>query len=319
MVQSTLHPPTSLRTPLFYQTIKRDLETLGWDKVVTLSDDLSSLTLESVDAAHRRHVLTLSLPPSFPLRPPVVTSTDLPIALNLPKSSPLYYSLVDILRQFDGVLEQCQRLWDDLDDLDANTWVIEPTAPTRSVTYRRIALGRHVTVGIKIDAGIGSAGPPDLAFMGADSTVEELLHTVRVNRHKWDAESRSLRENLQVILGGIQLPTRGGGGCEGGGGGWGSGADDVVADCAICYNYRRPLEENDAVMKEGEGEGEKEEEKEQGEVPEVNCSNTMCGKPFHRRCLREWLGADASTRVSFDTMFGACPYCSSPIAVKSTR
>ena len=53
-----------------------------------------------------------------------------------------------------------------------------------------------------------------------------------------------------------------------------------------------------------------------GEAPDVNCDNANCGKPFHRRCLVEWLNADTSTRQSFNTLFGACPYCSAPITVK---
>lgn len=130
-----------------------------------------------------------------------------------------------------------------------------------------------------------------------------------------------------------------------------------------------------------------------GDTPDINCDNTACGKPFHRRCLVEWLNsggrpawengggeqglsgvaaclltacaqflrllsntcpvapaclprclclgrhamllslihavrcnvplvapappADASTRQSFNTLFGACPYCSAPITVKT--
>lgn len=28
-----------------------------------------------------------------------------------------------------------------------------------------------------------------------------------------------------------------------------------------------------------------------GDAPEINCDNPSCGKPFHRRCLVEWLNS----------------------------
>ncbi len=34
------------------------------------------------------------------------------------------------------------------------------------------------------------------------------------------------------------------------------------------------------------------------------------------QCLVEWLNADTATRSSFNTLFGACPYCSDPITVR---
>lgn len=54
-----------------------------------------------------------------------------------------------------------------------------------------------------------------------------------------------------------------------------------------------------------------------GDVPGINCSNPSCGKPFHRQCLAEWLLADTTTRSSFNTLFGTCPYCSDPITVRA--
>ncbi|KAK3242628.1 hypothetical protein CYMTET_47692 [Cymbomonas tetramitiformis] len=51
-------------------------------------------------------------------------------------------------------------------------------------------------------------------------------------------------------------------------------------------------------------------------VPEAACDNPSCARPFHVRCLVEWLRADGSARQSFQTLFGLCPYCSQPITVK---
>ena len=53
-------------------------------------------------------------------------------------------------------------------------------------------------------------------------------------------------------------------------------------------------------------------------VPAHSCDNEACGRPYHAECLAEWLRADPSTQQSFNTLFGACPYCAAPITVKTT-
>jgi len=64
-------------------------------------------------------------------------------------------------------------------------------------------------------------------------------------------------------------------------------------ECGICYSFR--LENN---------------------VPDKVCDNPKCAKPFHRQCLSEWLRAIPSSRTSFDTIFGECPYCTNQITCK---
>lgn len=53
-----------------------------------------------------------------------------------------------------------------------------------------------------------------------------------------------------------------------------------------------------------------------GEVPDEACPNARCGRPFHRRCLLEWLLAVSTSRRSFNTVFGVCPYCSQPVTAR---
>ena len=43
-------------------------------------------------------------------------------------------------------LEKSQEFWDVMDELDYNTWVLEPEKPTRCATNRRIALGEKVSM-----------------------------------------------------------------------------------------------------------------------------------------------------------------------------
>ena len=51
-------------------------------------------------------------------------------------------SLISIYTQFLTALESLKTFWDDMDEIDEKTWVLEPEKPTRSATARRIVLGR---------------------------------------------------------------------------------------------------------------------------------------------------------------------------------
>jgi E3 ubiquitin-protein ligase FANCL len=315
---SAINSSLSLRNPSFYQTLKHDLDSLGSDIIHKLADDLSSVTLKCIDMAGRTHFLSLALPPTFPATPPKIISADLPVAITLHRNPTTgLLTLHDALHQFEDKIKSFQRFWDILDDLDHMAWIIEPTAPTRSCTYRRVALEKHVTLTITLDP-LDLDTVPELHFMGSDRAVQPILSTVRMNRTLWQPAGL-LRENLCALLG-APLPEKNSNGED-----RGIVAEDVGAECAICYNYRRPVEGEDgddggedvAMAVEQQGILENNNKEDQGDVPEINCDNAACGKPFHRLCLREWLAADATTRQSFDTLFGACPYCSSPIAVKT--
>jgi len=125
----------------------------------------------------------------------------------------------------------------------------------------------------------------------------------------WDKHS-SLKSNIEAVLD-LSLPTF----CKSSGGVL-AAENAGGADCAICYNYRRPV----AAGREGSNRERAMEVDPVGmedsrDAPGVYCDNEACGKPFHKECLREWLVSDATTRQSFGKLFGACPYCSSPISV----
>ncbi|PSC68290.1 E3 ubiquitin-ligase FANCL [Micractinium conductrix] len=279
--------PSATRPAAFYSGLRGELEALGWQRVAALSPDLSAVTLAAVDAAGRRHELRLSLPPGYPAAQPT-PAADLPAPLELRWGAGA--SLATCLAQFEAALAQHQPLWDSLDDLDAHAWVIEPSAPSRGALHRRIALGSHVSLALTLDPAAPGALPNDCRFMGSDRAVAPLRQRLHDNRGLWQ-EGRPLRGNLEAVLQ-LALPQR-----------QGEDAEEASADCAICYAYRLLPAEGGAA--------------EDGEAPDVNCDNAACGKPFHRRCLVEWLNSDQTTRQSFNTLFGACPYCSAPITVKA--
>ncbi|GLI60084.1 hypothetical protein VaNZ11_002116 [Volvox africanus] len=54
-----------------------------------------------------------------------------------------------------------------------------------------------------------------------------------------------------------------------------------------------------------------------GLVPDVVCPTPACGLAFHTPCLAEWLRSLPDTRVSFNKLFGRCPFCSNPITARA--
>ncbi|KAF3790666.1 E3 ubiquitin-protein ligase [Nymphaea thermarum] len=100
----------------------------------------------------------------------------------------------------------------------------------------------------------------------------------------------SFRENLECILG-IRLPVAP------------SAMDNhPQIDCGICYACYLPEDGKLGV--------------ERGSMPGYVCDNERCGRAFHVICLRDWLQSITTTRKLFDALYGNCPYCSEPVAVK---
>jgi hypothetical protein len=55
-----------------------------------------------------------------------------------------------------------------------------------------------------------------------------------------------------------------------------------------------------------------------GDVPDAACDAAGgCSRPFHSRCLAEWVRGLPGSRRCFATLFGQCPYCSAPVAVRA--
>ena len=82
-------------------------------------------------------------------------------------------------------------------------------------------------------------------------------------------------------------------------------------ECGICYSVDSP--------EGGEGGGSMHPNGDGGLTTDVICSNENCARLYHRSCLVGWLQAVPSSRTSFGTIFGACPYCSESISVRAMR
>ncbi|KAL7463532.1 hypothetical protein ACHAXS_003893 [Conticribra weissflogii] len=113
------------------------------------------------------------------------------------------------------------------------------------------------------------------------------------NNGRW-SEERSVRENLELWFG-SSLPSP-----------YTTEKSDYLVECGICYAHRLPFEDDTADS----GESIK------GPLPEEKCSNPSCNRHYHESCLFEWLHSLPTARVSFDRIFGSCPYCCESVSVK---
>jgi len=84
---------------------------------------------------------------------------------------------------------------------------------------------------------------------------------------------------------------------------------EYVTECGICYSFNG-AEYGSDTQHDNTTDSE-------AQMPDQVCPNSQCGKMFHKNCLVEWLRAVPSSRSSFGTIFGSCPYCCERLSVNS--
>lgn len=279
--------------PAFYSGLVKELDYIGWDKVVRLEPQLSNLAVLIHDAAGRAHEVTIQLPLSYPVAAPQV-AVDLPSPMQVQwnarsSSGSSLCSLAGVVQQVEAALQRYQDFFHCLEDLDGRCWILEPIQRPipRSCTHRRLALGGHAALAFAVDPLAPYALPQQIRFLGAEPVVGPMRRQLQqaVMQGMWST-ARLPRENLEACLG-ICLPFKEPEQADD------TSQDNVSAECCICYAYSL-----------------------EGLSPDVYCSSSNCGKAFHRSCLAEWLRSDTHCRQSFNMLFGECPYCSTNISVQ---
>ncbi|ONK76154.1 uncharacterized protein A4U43_C03F24510 [Asparagus officinalis] len=275
-------PPASL-----YRSIYSQIEEVGWEHLLNLEDDLSSLSFRIVDKKGRTHTLEITLPRNYPRSSPSI-SADVPYICELEWSK--NSRLKDIVRQFNKHLEKLQEFWSTMDEIDRSLWVMDPKQPSNAASHRRINLGNECYLLLSIDAH-NSKSLPECRFLGPNTVIEPLWRNWKKNGRHWKKDKR-FDENLATLLEHTlpKAPTLG-------------NKDEETTDCGICYAQYLPIDDELGVNSGGS--------------PDYTCENSSCSKAFHTVCLRDWLRSITTTRQSFDVLFGDCPYCSDPVAVKT--
>ena len=321
--------------------------------------DLTRISVTCLDEGQRSHtwhaelyptiVLTVDLPCEF-----VLEGTSMRLEKwwehdNSSSADKLLPVIPKIQNDFWNALQKYQPLFRELDDLDSHLWILEPSLPARRCSVeRRIALwegGASIVIDLDPDrprgvpvfvrflgvtmanmkaaanaaakgtnerGGVAEDGIVDWRASFADFVMEE-NNTKNKNDSKeteegcmneqqmpklnkrW-SENRSIRENLELWFG-SSLPSP-----------LTTEKSDFLVECGICYSHRLPLDdlEDGGVSQEGP-------------LPEAKCNNSNCNRHYHESCLFEWLHSLPTARVSFDRIFGACPYCCEVVSVKINK
>ncbi|XP_062011040.1 uncharacterized protein LOC133727480 isoform X3 [Rosa rugosa] len=269
----------------FYRAVYSEIEEVGWENLVRFGGDLTSLSFRVLDSKGRVHVMEIQLDKTHPTYPPSI-SADVPYLFNLKWSS--NSRLKDVVQQFRKHLEKLQTFWSTLDDIDRSLCVVEPKQASPAVSNRQVIIGNDCFVMLSINA-TDPRSLPECRFIGTGQIVNLLRDRWQRNSKRW-VKDKEFLVNLETLLE-TQLPKP---------------ADveknDQQVECGICYAPSLPVDD-ELRGKSGTG-------------TDYICDNTSCKRAFHSICLVDWLRSITTTRQSFDVLFGSCPYCSEPVAVK---
>lgn len=240
----------------FYQQLIQELDQIGWQKISNIKADLSMLCITVSDSKLRAHTCDVHVQTSsYPDVAPKCMAS-LPVAFDIKwnnnnqTTSCLHY----IVEQLEDAIARYQLFWDEMDDLDANSLILEPEKPSRSITMRRIGIGSHSSMQIDIDP-LNPRNAPECRFLGADAVIGPMRDKLNRYLPNWNI-NHSIRENLEAAFK-MQLPKPVQQHME--------DADEFSVECGICYMYRL-----------------------NHLVPDKVCNNTKCCKPFHSTCLSAW-------------------------------
>jgi len=339
----SLYDQCSKLQHLLHQNIPQH-ETSG--NSVDLNEDLSKITIVYHDQANRSHELVAELHQNFPLVSPTWT-TDLPIEFKpslkgqdlkrtsmqqdnskketedepmrdttddtseLLKSNNSSGSIVVSFLYFVQIVSSYQQFWDEMDDIDTNLWVLEPSLPSRRSSFeRRIAMSEGVGIHLTFDPDHPRSPPLSMRLSGTSNDIKELRkayqgYVIDINKIppsegfgkdpskiQWDGKI-SIRSNLELCFG-SPLPSPAS-----------SVESEFVGECGICYSRCLPTGIDD--------------DHQQSQFPNILCSNSNCSRCYHESCLLEWLQSLPNVKVRFDRIHGTCPYCCESISVKITE
>ena len=265
----------------FLKNIILELEKINWVNLKDISNDFRYIQLQYKDLNQRLHFLQIFIISEFEKK----CSTDLP----KPFVTNSKATLIELYHSFTKSVDDYQTLWNILDDIDQNTWVIDPKSPTRSILFRRIALNQPYTF---LHIRLSPESPCSVCecqFIGPESLVIPLRKKFNQSARLWDTK-KLVKNNLENILDMKfkKKPTIN------------DEHYEKTMECGICYTFR--LEYDMGISS----------------LPDFVCNYSKCNKVFHAICLQEWLKALPTTRHTFDNLLGKCPYCSEAITVQRT-
>jgi E3 ubiquitin-protein ligase FANCL len=283
IINELLFTTTTAVLPNFQSSIKllNDLENIiGWNNIIEMNG-LDDVHVRIVDEANRSHTIQLILPNDYPNSSIIVNGLSITTTTTT--------TIENVMKEISKQISQFQSVWNVLDEFDSQCCILEPLTPSmsRDVLARRVALGSHRTLSFLIDWQKPHAMPKELTLFGPESMIqplrERLASAAAAAQLHWNA-NLSLVDNLSQLLG-FELPRS-----------INHKREEFVIECGICYAYRSG---DDGAA-----------------VPDAVCNNERCGRSFHESCLFEWLRSIPSNTLTFETIFGQCPFCSTNISAR---
>uniref|UniRef100_H2Z1S3 FANCL UBC-like domain-containing protein n=1 Tax=Ciona savignyi TaxID=51511 RepID=H2Z1S3_CIOSA len=189
------HTPVN-HFPKYYDVICKDLEDIGWEKIKSISPQFRKIELEFKDANERTHILRINVTDNYPQESPEI-STELPcpfIPLWVPGGS-----LLSVCEQFTTSLEMYQYLWDSVDELKRECWILEPEHPNYSCTSLRISLGKNCSLKIQVNP-LQPDELPECHFLGSNSVVAKLQAKYQQGYEDWSENLSILQVGLFFVL-----------------------------------------------------------------------------------------------------------------------
>lgn len=270
---------------------------VGWENIHDIADNMDSMVMKAKDSQGREHRFSVNMDSSFPKSMPLVNA-DLPEPINLNWVEGMSdMNLSVVLEKAQEQITKYTPLFDVLSDIDSNCVVLEPMKLCFAATSRRIVIEKTCSLLLNINPDSPLA-LCEMHFMGPPAKVRALQKRMSENLHLWGTgnSGKLLRGRLEALLG-VSLPAPS---CSGDGDRKRARIDpedeEQALECGICYNFA--LREKD-----GEDEG-------VAVAPDQICSKDSCQRMYHYQCLHDWLTTIPSSRTSFGSLFGHCPYCS---------
>lgn len=133
------------------------------------------------DSSGRQHNAHVELPEGNRIYP-------LQITAELPCSMPAFHAKTDMPTAISAIAEllnQYRVLFNQFDELDSHSWILDPIQPTRRHTHRRLALGQHCSLHLEIKDPKNPCDAPDLQLYGAESRIANWREAIARNTALW--------------------------------------------------------------------------------------------------------------------------------------
>jgi E3 ubiquitin-protein ligase FANCL len=337
---------TSLSETRSKLLLTKHLREVGWEYISNIDKDWTFIQLKCVDSQQRSHCIDITIDEFYPHNPPTV-KVSLPGEFDIGWNASC--DLLHIKTNFERKVRQYEPFFQAMSNLQDSTWVLEPAVPSFSSCCRKIALDSTSSLLITIDP-LNPTKACSIHVIGAEDKLQQFKANIAKNLPLWSEDS-SIMTNIQTVLQ-VSLPppptaqprANGAEFCdpysshqdrplsgthqesdtrglvsE-------SEANPLEVDCAICYTYALDMDpSSQSLLSTATHRYQSYQTNSSAPstavavIPDQTCPTAQCGKQFHRMCLVDWLRSVPSTKTSFGTLFGGCPYCGGEVAVDMFR